>query len=252
MPITFQCPQCRKKLKAPDKAVGKSSKCPGCGRTVICPEPVFDAEVVEMTMIPEKPPGLNPYDDLDDDKPYAMVNPPAAQESAIESRRPCPLCGEMILMSAVKCRFCGEVFDPTLKRAKKGGFKTSGLRDIAALQKYPMICALGLIVSFPCYWAASLMARAARSGPTPIPLPISGFVVLLLLLFAIANLGAWVLSVLLASKVYGTGGAIIVFFLQLIPCINLVTLLVVSNKATTILRDRGHAVGLMGADLSEF
>ena len=96
------------------------------------------------------------------------------------------------------------------------------------------------------------MARAARSGPTPIPLPISGFVVLLLLLFVIANLGAWVLSVLLASKVYGTGGAVIVFFLQFIPCINLVTLLVVSNKATTILRDRGHSVGLMGADLSEF
>ena len=53
--------------------------------------------------------------------------------------------------------------------------------------------------------------------PTPIPLPISGFVVLLLLLFVIANLGAWVLSVLLASKVYGTGGAVIVFFLPLYP-----------------------------------
>jgi predicted RNA-binding Zn-ribbon protein involved in translation (DUF1610 family) len=118
MPITFQCPQCGKKLKAPDSAVGKSSKCPGCGRTVICPEPVYDAEVVEMTMTPEKPPGFNPYADLDDDNPYAMVNPPAAQESTIESRRPCPMCGEMILTTAAKCRYCNEVFDPTLKKAK--------------------------------------------------------------------------------------------------------------------------------------
>jgi predicted RNA-binding Zn-ribbon protein involved in translation (DUF1610 family) len=118
MPITFQCPQCGKKLKAPDSAVGKSSKCPGCGGTVICPEPVYDAEVVEMTMTPEKPPGFNPYADLDDDNPYAMVNPPAAEESTIESRRPCPMCGEMILATAVKCRYCNEVFDPTLKKAK--------------------------------------------------------------------------------------------------------------------------------------
>ena len=49
MPISFQCPGCGKKLKAPDKAAGKTSTCPGCGGPVTCPEPVYDAEVVEMT-----------------------------------------------------------------------------------------------------------------------------------------------------------------------------------------------------------
>ena len=49
MPISFQCPHCGKKLKAPDSAAGKSSTCPGCGNKVTCPEPVYDAEVVEMT-----------------------------------------------------------------------------------------------------------------------------------------------------------------------------------------------------------
>jgi predicted RNA-binding Zn-ribbon protein involved in translation (DUF1610 family) len=118
MPISFQCPQCGKKLRAPDAAVGKSSKCPGCGRTVICPEPIYDAEVVEMTMTPEKPSGFNPYDDLDVDKPYAMAGPPPVEEAKTESRRPCPMCGEMILTTAVKCRYCDEVFDPTLKKSK--------------------------------------------------------------------------------------------------------------------------------------
>ena len=61
MPISFPCPQCGKKLKAPDDAAGKSSKCPGCGGTVTCPEPVYDAEVVEMELAPEKPAGFNPY-----------------------------------------------------------------------------------------------------------------------------------------------------------------------------------------------
>jgi len=125
MPISFQCPRCGKKLKAPESAAGKSSKCPGCGGTVTCPEPIYDAEVVEMTMTPEKPPGFNPFADLDDDKPYAIVNPPAAQESVVESRRPCPMCGEMILASAAKCRFCGEVFDPALKKVKSKGKKKS-------------------------------------------------------------------------------------------------------------------------------
>ncbi|MFI5454666.1 MAG: hypothetical protein ACHRXM_04370 [Isosphaerales bacterium] len=120
MPISFQCPRCGRKLKAPDTAVGKSSKCPGCGGPVTCPEPVYDAEVIEMT--PLKSPGVDPYANLDDDQPYALVDPPPAVKSSAESRRPCPMCGEMILTGAVKCRFCGEIFDSTLKKSKSRKF----------------------------------------------------------------------------------------------------------------------------------
>jgi len=121
MPISFQCPRCGRKLKAPDTAVGKSSKCPGCGGPVTCPEPVYDAEVIEMT--PLESPGVDPYANLDDDQPYALVTPPPAAESSVESRRPCPMCGEMILSTAVKCRFCGEIFDSTLKKSKSKKFR---------------------------------------------------------------------------------------------------------------------------------
>jgi predicted RNA-binding Zn-ribbon protein involved in translation (DUF1610 family) len=115
MPISFSCPQCGKKLKAPDNAVGKSSKCPGCGGTVTCPEPIYDAELVEAP--PAVPGGVGPYSDLDPDQPYAVVDPGPAVP-ATESRRPCPMCGEMIVATAAKCRYCGEVFDPTIKRAQ--------------------------------------------------------------------------------------------------------------------------------------
>jgi predicted RNA-binding Zn-ribbon protein involved in translation (DUF1610 family) len=118
MPISFQCPRCGKKLKAPDSAAGKASTCPGCGGTVTCPEPVYDAEVVEMDLTPEKPKGFDPFADLGDDKPYPVTGPPPAAESSDDSRRPCPMCGEMIVATAAKCRYCGEVFDPTLKKAK--------------------------------------------------------------------------------------------------------------------------------------
>jgi hypothetical protein len=124
MAISFKCGQCGKKLKAPDSAAGKSSTCPGCGNIVTCPEPIYDAEVVEMALEqPDKPPGVDPYGDLDDDKPYGMVDPEPAP-AVVDSRRPCPMCGEMIVAGAAKCRYCGEVFDPTLKKVKSKSKKS--------------------------------------------------------------------------------------------------------------------------------
>jgi predicted RNA-binding Zn-ribbon protein involved in translation (DUF1610 family) len=85
---------------------------------VTCPEPIYDAEVVEMQLPPEKPAGFDPYEELDDGKPYGVVAPQPVEQPSDDSRRPCPMCGEMIVTTAAKCRFCGEVFDATLKKAK--------------------------------------------------------------------------------------------------------------------------------------
>ena len=81
MAISFSCPQCGKKLKAPDDAAGRSSKCPGCGTSVTCPEPIYDAELVDP------PHGPNPFDDLHGDQPYAMTAEPA-EASTAEARKP--------------------------------------------------------------------------------------------------------------------------------------------------------------------
>src|SRR5262245_21392399 len=162
MPISFSCPQCGKKLKAPDHAVGKKSKCPGCGTPVTCPEPIFDAELVEAP--PLVPGGGDPYADLDPDQPYAVVEPPPGPASAPESRRPCPMCGEMILTTAAKCRYCGEIFDPALKKSKRVRGVKSGrredLRSIASSQKYMIM----LILTQPMLYIA-LLAASASANP---------------------------------------------------------------------------------------
>jgi hypothetical protein len=102
MPISFQCPTCDKKLKAPESAVGKSLACPGCETQVMCPEPIYDAEVVatHAAAAPDATTRLSPGD-----------------APSTESRHPCPMCGEMIVTTAAKCRFCHEVFDPSVESA---------------------------------------------------------------------------------------------------------------------------------------
>ena len=130
MPISFQCPQCGKKLKAPDEAAGKSSKCPGCGGTVTCPELIYDAELFDES---QPPSGHDPYADLDGETPYGVVEHQPSAGSSPEGRRPCPMCGEMILTTAAKCRYCGEVFDPALKKRQSRGGKGGTNKEIRAI-----------------------------------------------------------------------------------------------------------------------
>ena len=147
MKITFPCTRCGKTLKARENAVGRTRKCPVCLARVTChgpadDYPIFDAEVVDAEIVEEPLPlkrvtPVNPYADLDDDAPYAVVDSGTAEGPEIEPRRPCPMCGETILASAVKCRFCGEVFDAVLKKARgkksrKGASRGGGGSNPAA------------------------------------------------------------------------------------------------------------------------
>lgn len=121
MPIKVTCNSCGKSLKAKDSAAGKRVKCPQCGDPITIPEAVYEAEEVGN--------GDSEYDDdYGDDYGYGDdqydLGDDVANAPAAERRKPCPACGEMIVDKAVKCRFCGEIFDASLKkksRNRKGG-----------------------------------------------------------------------------------------------------------------------------------
>ena len=130
MTISVKCRSCGKKLKAPDSAAGKRAKCPGCGKAVKIPEPVYDAEEVDD--------GLEDYEDYGagedygaaDEEDYGFDGVDEYDSPAVEQRRPCPMCGEMIVSSAAKCRYCGEIFDATLKRKSKRKKKRRGSQSM--------------------------------------------------------------------------------------------------------------------------
>jgi hypothetical protein len=129
VPIEVKCGKCGKGLKAPDSMAGKKAKCPGCGSIVVVPQPmeeILDAEIIEPTPAPTADLGSL----LDDELAYRVAEPdPVPTQSVAEDRRPCPACGEMIVSSAAVCRFCGEIFDPALKKKAKKKKGSSGGDD---------------------------------------------------------------------------------------------------------------------------
>ncbi len=103
MPIQVTCAACGGVFHAPDTAAGKRAKCPKCGGAIQIPLPAPPAGVFEA----EAAGGLPPDDSGFDVEPPSELPPR-------DALKPCPMCGEMIQQSAVKCRFCGEVLDKSL------------------------------------------------------------------------------------------------------------------------------------------
>ncbi len=169
------CPNCRTKITAPDHAAGRKAKCPSCGAIMMLPAPVHDAETFDhgLQSSPSAsgplsaPMGSGISDLLDEtDEMYSLQTSPASgpqspsnpfgqgvQPSMVDPglpRRPCPACGEMIIMSALKCDYCGELLDPGLKRrSRRGGGgldeEFTGLDWVLALLLTGIGCIIGVI-----------------------------------------------------------------------------------------------------------
>ena len=107
------------------------------------------------------------------------------------------------------------------------------LRSVAKFQKGILVCILFQLV--------------AIIGQLALPPDIGLLISIAVLVVGIAS-GAFVF--MLAIKVYGTGLGVLLGVLSLVPCIGLIVLLIVNGKATSVLKQNGIKVGLLGANLS--
>jgi hypothetical protein len=112
------------------------------------------------------------------------------------------------------------------------------LRRVAKYQQWVLYALLGQIGVN----VAILGGRAA--GFDAVPSLIAIFAGLPVAIFAM------VAVFLLGREVYNSAVGVVCAILMLLPCIALLTLLVVNGKATSYLQARGVKVGLMGANLN--
>lgn len=113
------------------------------------------------------------------------------------------------------------------------------LRSVAVYQKVIMGC----IVVYFLVWVA------LAAGQFVLP-PMLLFMLVWVLLGDV--LAALVFVFLLSTKVYSAGAGILLAILTPVPLLGLIVLLIINGKTTRILRQNGHRVGLLGANLSEF
>ena len=117
MPIQVTCPSCQTTLKTADSSAGKRAKCPKCGGIIEIPAATPAPAADDEYALEAEP---NPLAGFSDEELSSGPAAPAAND-----RKPCPACGEMIMRDAVKCRFCGEVFDPVLKKKEQKALKAA-------------------------------------------------------------------------------------------------------------------------------
>jgi hypothetical protein len=113
------------------------------------------------------------------------------------------------------------------------------VRAVAVYQKGILVCILVYLLS--------IFAQIGGQFVVPAPL-----VLLFGLLGLAAGLAGTVFVFLLSTKVFGVALGILLGILTIVPCLGLLVLLIINGKATNVLRQNGHRVGLLGAKLSEF
>ena len=126
-------------------------------------------------------------------------------------------------------------FEAPASNSRVVGIVSGSREDLLKVAKYQK----GILVCILVY----ILAVVGQFALPPQIRPLVGLGVLAV------GLIAAVFSILLAMKTHGTILGIILGILCLVPILGLLILLLVNQKATTVLQSNGIKVGLLGADL---
>lgn len=126
--ISFNCPSCQRRLKAPISRAGARLSCPSCSAEVVVPSTeATQSESSNSIKVPED----NVLDWLSEGNDKPMVSEETLCESNVfrevenvptdafqesppsiaPQTKQCPFCAETIQFAAQKCRYCNEFLD---------------------------------------------------------------------------------------------------------------------------------------------
>jgi hypothetical protein len=130
---------------------------------------------------------------------------------------------------------------PSMPSQSVGVKSPDGVRKVAVYQRAIMYCILANIILY-----VTMLGARGSGGPA------SMLNLLLAVLFLAVGITQLVYIVLLAVEVYNVAVGVLLGVLCFIPCVGLLILLMVNQKATKTLQQNGIKVGLMGANMSQF
>lgn len=119
--------------------------------------------------------------------------------------------------------------------APSSGMDREKLRRVAKYQQR-------VINALAVYIAVYIVAMIARGHHNVAVSLVAALAVLSVVVFAMVAI------FLLAKELYNVGIAILCTILMIVPCISLITLLIVNGKATSFLQQHGIKVGFMGTN----
>ena len=128
-------------------------------------------------------------------------------------------------------------------RSKKNSAHTPNTVIVAKSQKFVLWALLANI-----FLSIAIQVVPKLEIPPQLMLATSGGLFLLALVVIAFTM---IFTFQLTKELSGTGVAVLYAILVIIPCISLIVLYLVSNKATALLQAKGFKVGLMGANLAE-
>jgi hypothetical protein len=118
--------------------------------------------------------------------------------------------------------------------------RAEDLRKVAMYQKGILYCILANFILM----GANFAVRGGGNAGAMAGLLILG-------IYILVGFVQLAFIVLLATQVYNLGLGIVFGILSFVPCLGLILLLIVNQKATTVLQQNGIKVGLMGANMSQ-